>query len=316
MYIQSKLTIGQLLSYYTYVAMLFALINDIAGMINSIQASLVTLEELEEFENNNQIIYNSNLLSNSEVKDVKFENISLNQVSFAYQNKVILKKINFSFKKNEHIAIVGASGVGKSTLVNIIINILKAQKGDIFLNNINYKNYTENDIMALFSVVNQNTFLFDTTIMENIYFEIGKEKKDIDTKLSFLRYINLKKDIYDLLNENVGANGGKLSGGQRQLISIARALNKDSNILILDEATSNLDSLTESYIQNILKEILDNEEKTIIVIGHRLSTLKSVDRIIVLKDGVIIEEGTWHSLKHNGTEFYRLFSDQIIKEEA
>lgn len=84
----------------------------------------------------------------------------------------------------------------------------------------------------------------------------------------------------------------------------------------LDEATSHLDSLTERCIQKIFKEILDNEEKTIIVIGHRLSTQKSVDRIFVLKDGVIIEEGTWHSLKHKGTEFYRLFSDQIIKEEA
>ncbi|MDC0469827.1 ABC transporter transmembrane domain-containing protein [Candidatus Pseudothioglobus singularis] len=234
-------------------------------------------------------------------------NISFNNVSFSYgDNNPSLKNINLNISQGETIALVGSTGSGKTTLVNLLTRFYSPSEGSIFINNQNISNYELKSFRSQFSLVDQNVRLFNDTISGNIAFG-QKEEMSLNTLIDAAKASNSIEFIEKLdkkFDSNIGEDGVTLSGGQRQRLSIARAIAKDCPILILDEATSALDSATEKLVQEAINEL--QKDRTTIIIAHRLSTIQNADRIIVLKGGEIIEQGTHSDLIKTSGEYSKL----------
>ncbi|MBN1462820.1 MAG: ABC transporter ATP-binding protein [Paludibacteraceae bacterium] len=220
-----------------------------------------------------------------------FENeISFENVSFKYQKEYVLQDINLTILKGQTIALVGQSGSGKSTMVDLIPRFYDVQKGVISIDGVNIKDAKLHDVRSLMGNVNQEAILFNDTFYNNITF--GVEKATMDEVIAAAKIANAHDFIIATENAydtNIGDRGGKLSGGQRQRISIARAILKNPPILILDEATSALDTESEKLVQNAIENLMAN--RTSIVVAHRLSTIKKADLICVLHEGKIVERG-------------------------
>ena len=230
--------------------------------------------------------------------------IVFNNVCFKYDKAEVLENISFKVNKGEMVAIVGASGSGKSTLVNLIPRFYDKISGKITIDGLDIKDMSRSNIRSLIGFVSQESILFNSSVIENI--TLGDIDKDLDERLkNSISIANAQEFIDDFpekLNYNVGDNGSNLSGGQKQRIAIARAVFYDSPILVLDEATSSLDSKSEKLVQNAIDKLM--VDKTSIVIAHRLSTIQNANKIIVLDKGKIVEEGSHKTLlKSNG--FYK-----------
>lgn len=230
--------------------------------------------------------------------------IIFNNVCFKYDKAEVLENISFKVNKGEMVAIVGASGSGKSTLVNLIPRFYDKISGKITIDGLDIKDMSRSNIRSLIGFVSQESILFNSSVIENI--TLGDIDKNMDKRLkNSISIANAQEFIDDLpekLNYNVGDNGSNLSGGQKQRIAIARAVFYDSPILVLDEATSSLDSKSEKLVQNAIDKLM--VDKTSIVIAHRLSTIQNANKIIVLDKGKIVEEGSHETLlKSNG--FYK-----------
>ncbi len=221
-------------------------------------------------------------------KEIEFQN-----VDFKYDENYVLNKINFKVKKGEMVAVVGASGSGKSTLINLIPRFYELNNGDILIDGKSIKSLSLRKIRNLISIVTQESILFNASIEENILLGNQNHHKLIEASkiANAYEFINEYEEKYKY---NVGDNGSNLSGGQRQRIAISRAVISNSPILILDEATSSLDSESEKLVQDALQKLMKN--KTSIVIAHRLSTIKNSDKIIVLDSGKIVETGNHDEL--------------------
>ena len=240
--------------------------------------------------------------------------IDFKNVSFTYgQNLAAVKNISLSIQAGEKIGLVGASGAGKSTLVSLLLRLYEPQKGAVLIDSININDITQSSLRKQIAMVTQETALFNRSARDNImYGNPNATEKDL---IRSSRQAEAHEFIQDLedhrgrkgYDAHLGEQGVKLSGGQRQRIALARAILKDSPVLVLDEATSALDSEVENSIQNALELVMEN--KTVLAIAHRLSTLAKMDRIIVLSDGQIVEEGTHRQLlKING--LYRQYWDK------
>jgi len=238
-------------------------------------------------------------------KEIKFNN-----VCFKYDQSKVLENISFKVKKGETLAIVGASGSGKSTLVNLIPKFYDKISGSIIIDGFNIKNLHRSEIRSLIGVVSQESILFNSSIKENI--TLGDTHNNMDERLKNSISIANAKEFIDgfpgKLNYNVGDNGSNLSGGQKQRIAIARAVYSNCPILILDEATSSLDSKSEKLVQNAIDKLM--VDKTSIVIAHRLSTIQNADKIIVLEKGEIVEEGSHKQLLENNSFYKKLIELQ------
>ena len=238
--------------------------------------------------------------------DIKFD-----KVSFSYDSeKSSLNQIDLTIKNGETVALVGSTGSGKTTLVNLLTRFYKPSSGKISINNEDISSFDLSSYRSNFSYVDQNVRLFNDSISGNIAFgqidTMSKETISNAAKIS-----NSSEFIEKLVNKydsEIGEDGVTLSGGQRQRLSIARAIAKDSPILILDEATSALDSATEKLVQSAINKM--QKGRTTIIIAHRLSTIKNADRIIVLKDGEIIEQGTHSELIEASGEYLTLTQQQ------
>ncbi|MBQ8481922.1 MAG: ABC transporter ATP-binding protein [Alphaproteobacteria bacterium] len=235
--------------------------------------------------------------------------IEFKNVSFAYENKKVFRNLSFKIKSGEKVGIVGISGSGKSTLINLLQRAYDIQKGEILIDNQNIAKVTQNSLHDAIALIPQDTSLFHRSISQNIaYGKQGTSQKEILNAAKKAYADNFIKELAKGYQTKVGEKGVKLSGGQRQRIAIARAILKNSPILILDEATSALDSKTEMYIQKAMNNLMKN--KTVIAIAHRLSTLKEMDRIIVLDKGKIVEQGKVEDLLKSGGEFQHLWEIQ------
>ena len=249
-------------------------------------------EVLDVTENKN----NNNNLDISNFKD----KIEFKKVLFSYDNITVINNISFTIKKGEMIALVGKSGSGKSTIADILARFYKVNHGEILIDNVNINKTILNKFRNLFGIVTQEAILFNDTVYNNI--RLGKldaTKEEITTAAKIANadiFINEMEDGY---NTFIGEKGDKLSGGEKQRISIARAILKNPQILILDEATSSLDTESEKLVQDALIKLM--KSRTSLVIAHRLSTIKNADKIIVLDKGKIVETGT---------------HEQLIKEEG
>ncbi|MCF7859272.1 MAG: ABC transporter ATP-binding protein/permease [Candidatus Cloacimonetes bacterium] len=245
------------------------------------------------------------------LKNVK-GSVDIQNLSFKYGSSEdwILKDIDINIPAGKTIALVGESGAGKSTLASLIPRFYEIDKGNIFIDEQNIMDVTQSSLRDNIGIVQQNVFLFDTTIRDNILY--GNPKADEEEVLEAARKANILdfiKSLPDGFDALTGERGVKLSGGQKQRISIARAFLKNPPILIFDEATSSLDSESEAYIQKAMEELSQN--RTTVIIAHRLSTVRHADILYVIKDGLIVEQGTHSELIAKKNYYYKLYTKHV-----
>ncbi|MGY9016998.1 MAG: ABC transporter ATP-binding protein [Alphaproteobacteria bacterium] len=240
---------------------------------------------------------------------VKFEKLIFKNVFFKYKNheENIINNFNFEIIKNDRVAFVGPSGSGKTTLLALIIRLFDIDKGDIFLNTVSTKDLKLKNLRNFFSLVSQETVLFDGTIAENIKYNSKANNHKIDEMADLACVSDFTNKLKDKLETKIGENGMKLSGGQRQRLAIARSLVQETDVLLLDEPSSNLDLKTEAKIFENINKIKD---KTLIVVAHRLSTIQEFNKIVYVANGTIKEVGTHQKLMEKKGEYYKLYEKQ------
>ena len=240
------------------------------------------------------------------------KSISFNIKSFKYENLNVLSNLNFNIKKGEKVALVGQSGGGKSTIADLLARFYEVEDGEINIDNINIKDLHIYNLRKLISIVSQESILFNDSIYNNI--KLGNLSASKEEIIQAAKAANAEEFILKCENgydTNIGNAGEKLSGGQKQRISIARAILKNPDILILDEATSSLDSESEKLIEDALSNLM--KSRTSLVIAHRLSTIENADKILVINNGEIIEKGTHLELLQNSGAYKKLYDIQYKK---
>jgi ATP-binding cassette, subfamily B, bacterial MsbA len=240
------------------------------------------------------------------------KSIQLDKVSFAYKDTPVLKDIDLTIEAGQMVALVGMSGVGKSTLVDLIPRFYDVRAGRVVVDGVDVRDLTVSSLREQIGIVTQHTFLFNDTIRNNIAY--GEPERRMDDIIAAAKAANADEFIAALpdgYDSMIGEMGMQLSGGQRQRLAIARALLKNAPILILDEATSALDAESERLVQDALERLMST--RTTIVIAHRLSTIRKADRILVIADGAVAEEGTHEELLRKNGEYSRLYSIQALE---
>jgi len=239
------------------------------------------------------------------------ENITLSNVSFKYEDDLVLQGFDLKVKKGQTVALVGQSGSGKSTIANLVTRFYDVNEGEIRIDGVNIKTITKKSLRELMGLVTQDSILFNDTVKNNI--ALGKENASEEAIVKAAKIANAHEFILDLPNgydTNIGDGGNKLSGGQKQRLSIARAVLKNPPIMILDEATSALDTESERLVQDALEKMMKN--RTSIVIAHRLSTIQNADIIVVLNKGKITEQGTHDELMQANKGYKKLVAMQNL----
>ena len=298
--IQPDVFIGYLILF----SQLISPFKSISKAIYDSSQGIAALERIEKITQEKKIIKDFD----SKGEQFIFSNeISFNEVSFNYDKEEVLKKISFKINKGETVAIVGHSGAGKSTIADLLIRFYDVKSGSIKIDDINIQQLSLYQLRNLMGVVTQESILFNDSIINNI--GLGVEKIDHNQIIKSSQMANAHNFIENLdqkYDTQIGDAGNKLSGGEKQRLSIARAIYKNPEILILDEATSSLDTKSEKSVQEALNRLMKN--RTSLVIAHRLSTIKNADKIIVLDNGEIVEMGS-HQELINKNNFYKNFID-------
>lgn len=298
--------------FLAYIAIFTQLIQPLKALSNAgynIQKGAASIERIEALVQEKADITE---IANPEILTAFDNSIEFRNVSFGYDpQNMILKNINLKVPAGKTVALVGSSGAGKSTLADLIPRFIDATSGEVLIDGINIKNYSLHSVRSQMGIVTQEPILFNDSIANNI--ALGKESATLEEIQTAARtanadeFISKKEDAY---NTNVGDRGMKLSGGERQRTTIARALLKNPPILILDEATSSLDTESERLVQDAIYTLMDN--RTSVVIAHRLSTIRHADEIIVLQKGEIVERGTHEGLLLNNGFYKKLVDMQEV----
>ncbi len=304
-------TTGTFMSFIAAAAFLQQPLKNLQRAIIRIQHSVPVAERVFEVLENKEDLVSE--IDNPETFPVDWKTIEFKDVCFSYSENQVLKNVNLSVNRGEVLALVGESGSGKSTLVNLLERFFDPTHGVIEIDGIDISKFAIKDLRNNISLITQDVFLFDDTLENNIRFgKLDKKSENLDVMVKEAaslanahNFINKLDDGYKSL---VGERGGFLSGGERQRVSIARAIYKEASILILDEATSALDSASEVEVQKGLEKLLVG--KTAFVIAHRLSTVKSADKIVVMKNGEVLEVGSHRELIDLKGEYQNLHSIQ------
>jgi len=298
--------------FLTYIGLFYMIINPIKNLstaLNNVQKGAAALDRIEHLLNADNTITDK-----PDAKSISTfsQSIELKDVRFAYGDKVILDNINLTIQKGKTIALVGPSGAGKSTLADLIPRFHDVTAGEILIDGINVKDYKLFDLRKQMGVVSQEPILFNDTIYNNITLGTGgasaEQVQEAARIANAHNFISQKPDGYETI---VGDRGAKLSGGERQRVTIARAVLKNPPILILDEATSSLDTESERIVQDAINTLMKN--RTCVVIAHRLSTVQHADEIIVLEKGKVMERGTHNELIAKNGLYKKLVDMQQVK---
>ena len=309
--VNNSVSLGDLTAYIMFIPMMFRPLNQIANKFNTLQMGMVAADRVfKVLDTTSQIDDAGTLIASHFKGDIEFKDVHFSYI----ENEEVLKGISFEVKAGQTIAIVGATGAGKSTIINLLNRFYDIQKGSICIDEINVKDITLKSLRAQIAVVLQDVFLFADTILNNITLK--------DPNISETEVLLAAKEIgvHDFImtlpggyHYNVKERGVMLSSGQRQIISFLRAYVTNPSILILDEATSSVDNYTEQLIQQATDKI--TKDRTSIIIAHRLATVKKADNIIVLDSGKIVEQGTHKQLLKKKDGYYRnLYEVQFMNE--
>lgn len=302
--INGKMTVGEFFSFLAALMMLYEPVKHITSVNNVIQQGLAAAERVFEI-----LDISPEIADAPDAVDIPRSSghITFEDVSFRYDKEWVLRNIDLDVPPGTKLAIVGSSGGGKTTLVNLIPRFYDVTEGKITLDGYDVRRVTQKSLRKQISIVSQEVVLFNDTIRNNIcYGMIDVAKDEMEEALRTAYALEFVKSLPEGYDTVIGERGARLSGGQRQRISIARALLKNSPILILDEATSSLDTESERLVQKALENLVRG--RTTLTIAHRISTVKDADRIIVISRGRIVESGHHEELIELGGEYFRLYS--------
>lgn len=303
--IQKAIAVGDILAFFQYIKNFTQPIQQITRVMNLVQTAMAASERIFEFLE----IEDEENPSDVEIESLEDE-ITFENVSFGYNcDEKIIKDLSFSVKKGQKIAIIGETGAGKTTIVKLLMRFYDVDSGEIKIDGVNINEYDKHSVRSLIAMVLQDSWLFSDTIAENIRY--GKldatddEVIDAAKQVRADEFIRQLPDGYDsILNED----SDNLSHGQKQLLTIARSILADKEILILDEATSSVDTRTEKLIQEAMDKLMEN--RTSFIIAHRLSTIKNADKIIVIENGEILEQGNHDELLNQKGYYYNTLNNQ------
>lgn len=311
MFLYPSISIGTIIAMGEYANNFWEPIRTIFKIIDEFIEGMTNLERIIETIDEPITILDSKDAKEYNIKgNIKFEN-----VDFSYlPDKKVLKNINFEIKENEKIALVGETGSGKSTIANLICRFYEINKGNIKIDGINIKDIKLKSIRSQITIMQQEIFLFSKTIMDNLMY--GNDKITKEEVIEICKNINLHNWImkfpkgYDTILDE---NGSNLSDGEKQILCYARSIINKPKILILDEATSKIDTRTEKMLQKLTEKITEN--KTVIIIAHRLSTITKCDRIFFIKNKKVSEIGTHEELMNKKGDYYNLYTSQILERK-
>lgn len=309
--IAGKITVGNLQAFIRYIWQINQPLSQVTQLSSAIQSAFAAVERVFEF-----------LDEEEELKDkeasIKLENpkgnVSFEHVKFGYNaDKPLIKDLNAEIKSGQMVAIVGPTGAGKTTLINLLMRFYEIQGGAIKIDGVDTRDMKREDLRSMFGMVLQDTWLFNGTIYENIeYGRFGASREEIIEAAKIANVHHFIKTLPDGYNMFLNEEASNISQGEKQLLTIARAIISNPSILILDEATSSVDTRLELMLQKAMQNIMKG--RTSFVIAHRLSTIKSADLILVVNDGSIIEQGNHEELMAQGGFYEKLYNSQFAEQ--
>ncbi|MEC2758694.1 ABC transporter ATP-binding protein, partial [Bacillus cereus] len=308
MVLNGMTTVGVIAAFINYSRQFSRPLSQFATLMNTIQAAVAggervfeIMDEVPEIQNKKDAFVVQNLQGH----------VALENVSFGYaENKTILKEVSLKAQPGETIALVGPTGSGKTTIINLLTRFYDIQQGQIHIDGKDIKDYDINSLRSKIGVVLQDTYLFAGSIMDNIrYGRLDATDEEVITAAKAASAHSFIKHLPNQYETEIASEGSNLSQGQKQLLAIARAILADADILILDEATSNIDTRTELQIQAGLNNLMRG--RTSFVIAHRLKTIEKADQILVIKDGNILERGNHESLMEDRGFYFDLYTSQF-----
>lgn len=311
--VKGLINVGMITSFISYSKQFTRPLNDLGNIFNNLQSGVAGAERVFDILAENEETEDAE--NASTLNDVQGE-VIFDNVSFGYtKEKLILKNISFKIAAGESIALVGPTGAGKTTIVNMVTRFYDVNDGAIYIDGSDIRNYKRDSLRKVFGIVLQDTYLFSGTIKENIRYGNPNAKDEEIIKASKMAnahsFIKRLPKGYDTVLEE---SGGNLSQGQKQLLTIARAILSKPSILILDEATSSVDTRTELKIQEAMLNVMDGH--TTFIIAHRLSTIRDADRIMFIDDGMIVEEGNHEELMKKKGRYFEMYNSQMKKENT
>ena len=306
--IQNRITVGDIQSFIQYVRNFMHPLSNVAQIVNLIQATIAAAERVFEF-----------LDEEEEVKETEHPvstenlngNVTFSHVQFGYNpDRTIIKDFNATVKQGQKVAIVGPTGAGKTTMVKLLMRFYDVNKGSIQIDGHDIKDFKRQDLRRMFGMVLQDTWLFSGTIEDNVkYGKMDATFEDVEKACREAHADHFIKTLPDSYHMVINEEGNNISQGQKQLLTIARVILADPKILILDEATSSVDTRTEEYIQKAMDELMKN--RTSFIIAHRLSTIRNADLILVMDHGDIVEQGNHEELLKKNGFYAKLYNSQF-----
>ena len=307
MVIKNRIQVGDILSFTQYVRTFTNQISQLSQVTSNIQSAVAAAERVFDFlDLEEEVISNRRLDINSIKTNIEFKN-----VNFGYnENKTIINDFNAKIKAGQKIAIVGPTGAGKTTIVKLLMRFYELNSGSIEIDGHDISEYSRSDVRSLFGMVLQDTWLFNGTIKDNIrYGKLDASDNEVIEACKTASVDHFIKTLPDNYNMILNEEADNISGGQKQLLTIARVILADPKILILDEATSSVDTRTEILIQKAMDKLMAG--RTCFIIAHRLSTIKNADLILVMNEGDIVEQGTHKQLLKKNGLYSKLYNSQF-----
>ena len=309
--IRNKIQVGDILAFIQYVRSFMQPIAQTAQIANVMQQTAAAAERVFEFLEEEEVVEDvKNPISTEGIEDA----VEFDHVRFGYnEDKIIINDFSINIKPGQKVAIVGPTGAGKTTIVKLLMRFYELNGGKILIDGHDYRDFTRNDLRKIFGMVLQDTWLFNGSIMENIrYGRLDASDEEVIEAAKLAHAHHFIKTLADGYNMEINEEADNISQGQKQLLTIARAILSDPKILILDEATSSVDTRTEVLIQQAMENLM--EGRTSFIIAHRLSTIKNADIILVMKDGDIVEQGTHEELLKSKGFYSELYNSQFEEE--